>query len=109
MDRQVRLTIPRPDGSCLAEHCQAVEDQTGQWPEDNPLPEVPSERSQIWNWYWEIRRAIPAGFSGPQPIPYSEIFAWQSLTQRNIGPSDIYYFNLLDSAYLSSHNKYRTR
>lgn len=79
----------------------AVQGEEGkEWPEDCPLPEPPLALLDVWNWYWDLRSSGSVGFSGPNPLSYSEIQTWATLMQIDVTPSIVRYFRLMDSTYL---------
>lgn len=105
MERQVKLTALRKDGSTLLQHCISIEKQTGSWPSESPLPEIDPDGAFWWDWYWELRSATAYGQAGPNPISYQEIDCWRRLTARELRLIDIDMIIMLDRSYLNAMNK----
>lgn len=103
MRRHVKLFAPRKDGSCIADHIKAKldQDEEATWPEDTPLPELPEELQEIWDWYWSIREAVPNGANGAEPMSHLEIKAWAEMTNVTITPFILRLLRILDRAYLA--------
>ena len=87
-------------GSTLYEHCAAIEQQVGVWPEDYPRPEIPELGADIWDWFWQLRAAAAYGASGPSPLAYTEIEAWSRLFQTVLTPMEVRLIMALDQQYL---------
>jgi len=87
------------------EHLQQVERQTGFTPKalDNPT-EFPSLLMYIWSAFCSLNSARTAGFSGPNPITYTEIKAWKELTDTPLGPWDIQVLKRLDQVFIRTTN-----
>ena len=102
MRRHVTLFVPRKDGTKLADHLEAVVDQGGEWPEEFPLPEIPMEAIDIWDWYWDMRSANGSGFGGPEPVKYTEMEAWSRLTNTELPPGCVRLLRVLDMQYVNS-------
>lgn len=95
------LHKPRVDGSTIYDHCKAVYETTGKWPEEFPEPDVPEEGSIIWDWYWELRKAASNGFSGPNPLSFLEIEAWMRLMKIDLHSKSLQLILIMDQQYLS--------
>jgi len=48
-----------------------------------------------------------AGFSGPNPISYSEIKAWVDLTDQDLSAKDVEVIKMLDGVYMKVANSGR--
>lgn len=100
MRRYCVLFTARSNGAIIADSCQAIEDQTGEWPLDFPKPEIDETLEDVWEYYWQLRRATAGGVNGPQPISFTEIQAWATLCDIMILPQEIEDIRLLDDHYL---------
>jgi len=87
------------------EHLQQVERQTGFTPKalENPTP-FPSLLMYIWSAFIDLNSARTAGFSGPNPITYTEIKAWKELTDTPLKPWDIQVLKRLDQVFIRTTN-----
>jgi len=89
------------NGTTLREHLEQLERQTGgslaalEPPKEFPLPLVP-----IWSAFVALHSARTAGFSGPNPITYSEILAWKTLTESPLKPWEIEVIKQVDKVYM---------
>jgi len=63
------------------------------------LPEV---AQHIWYWFWQLNDRRQRGFDSPNPISYSDLKAWASLTNTYILPEEVEAIMAMDSAYLSA-------
>lgn len=100
MRRHCELFLPRKDGSVMIDHCISYESAKGEWPEEYPMPDVPDDGFEIWEDYWELRRATPSGINGAQSISFSEIDAWKRLYNKNLDVQGVYFIRILDEQYL---------
>lgn len=103
MRQHCELFLPRKDGSVMIDHCLSYENTKGEWPKEFPMPDIPEAGFEIWEMYWELRRATPAGLNGAQPIAFSEIAAWKQLYEKQVSTSEIYYIRLLDEQYMQTY------
>ena len=74
---------------------------------------IPACGQHIWDWFWELRKTAGVGFSSPNPITYTEIYAWQLLNHIIIYPWEIKIIRKLDETFLayaieSNANKKKT-
>lgn len=109
MNRHLALFARRRDGTAVMDHCRAVIEQTGLWPKDFPPPVVPLELLEVWEWYWELRRAAEVGRDGPGPLKFSEMLAWSRLRRIEPTSAELHWLTALDAAYLSEVNRNRNR
>ena len=110
MERHLVLFLPRKDGSIMHDHClrvaEAKEQETGvwQWPEEYPQPQVPVGLEEIWQWYWDLRASAGSGINGPEPLRYSEIVAWMTLSKEEILPTHLRFLRILDAQYMRTYH-----
>lgn len=82
-----------------------IERRTGEVPEDLIPPcEFPKLLSHIWSAFLRLNRSRRGGFSGPEPISYTEIKAYTDLTNRDLEPWEVDTIIELDQIYLRVSN-----
>lgn len=96
------FSISKPDKSGISkrEHLEQVERQTGKTPEELIGPQFPMSVSYIWSAFLALNSARTVGFSGPNPLTYTEIQAWLTLTNQHLSSRDIEAIKKLDIVYL---------
>lgn len=78
-----------------------MEKSTGRKPKELENPtEFPKPLSHVWSFFLELHSARTAGFSGPNPITFSEMEAWSKLTHQPINPFDVAVIKQIDNTYL---------
>ena len=65
-------------------------------------PEIPDAVVHVWDWWWHLNARRQTGGESVQPISYSEIYHWSSLTRTQITPSEIEMIIQMDDVYLRS-------
>jgi hypothetical protein len=63
-------------------------------------PEIPFYLEHIWEWFWQIRKGVQQGFSGPNPISWADINFWSNLLEIEIRPIEVEIIKEIDSVYL---------
>ena len=99
-----KLSIPDKDGVALRTYLEDVERQTGHTPLPLQGPDFPSLMEHVWSAFLSLHRARTMVYSGPQPITYSEIVAWQTLTGEQMSPWEIDVIKRLDMKYMEIVN-----
>ena len=61
----------------------------------------------VWGWFWELSQRRTAGFDSPNPLAWTEIQAWQTLTRTLILPEEIQLILMMDSAWLEAVAEHR--
>lgn len=56
----------------------------------------------LLEWFWDIRRGVPAGINGPDPLSMTEIANWSSLTGTVVRREEIGILREVDAAFLAS-------
>ena len=92
------------DGISLKEHLEKIEEQTGKTPKELENTHFPTLVQHIWSAFVNLSDARTAGFSGPNPLTYTEIQAWMDLTNTQLSARDIEAIKKLDTAYLRSQD-----
>jgi hypothetical protein len=84
---------------------EQVKKQIGHAPEglENPT-NFPSLLVHIWSAFCSLNSARTAGFSGPNPITYTEIQAWKELTDSPLKSWEIQVIKRMDEVYLRTAN-----
>ena len=95
-----KLSIPDKDGVTEREHLIQVERQSGRTPLALQGPEFPELLEHVWTAFLLLNNTRGQGFSGPLPISYQEIDAWQRMTQNMLLPWEIEAVKRLDAIYL---------
>ncbi len=104
-EHEFKLNKTDNNGITEREHLEQVERQTGHTPKalDNPT-EFPKLLLYVWSAFCSLNSARTAGFSGPNPITYSELNAWKELTETPLKAWDIQAIKRLDQVYLRAVN-----
>ncbi len=63
-------------------------------------PNIPESIEHIWPWFWDLHKTRSNGMSGPSPITYLEIQAWNNLTNNNIREIEVEFLKIMDRIYL---------
>ncbi|MGL5077744.1 MAG: phage tail assembly chaperone [Waterburya sp.] len=91
------------DPGSLRSQLLSVEKQTNQKPKElENLIELPSSCESAWVWFWDLSNSRTEGFSGSNPITYSDIKCYFDL--QDIKPLD-YEVSLIkrfDVAFLNA-------
>lgn len=61
---------------------------------------VPEAGIPLWNAFCELSATRTYGFSGPNPIPWTEIEAWSTLMRWPLEPHHVRAIRALDLAWL---------
>lgn len=56
----------------------------------------------MWSWYWALRRRAARGDGFSQPLGYSDIAAWATMTRTLVRPEEVEMLVAMDDAYLST-------
>lgn len=89
----------------LKEHLELIEEQTGKTPKELETKPFPMLVQYIWSAFVGLSDGRSAGFSGPNPLSYTEIKAWMDLTNEHLSPRDIEAIKKLDTAYLRKQHE----
>jgi len=92
-------------GISSKEHLEQVRKMTGHAPEglENPT-EFPKLLKHVWSFFLQLHQSRTAGFSGPNPITYSELKAWSDMTANVLHAYDVETIKKLDTLYLRTTN-----
>jgi len=58
----------------------------------------------VWSAFVSLNSARTAGFSGPNPITYTELKAWKELTETPLKAWDIQAIKRLDQVFIRVAN-----
>jgi hypothetical protein len=72
---------------------------------ESPEAEVPDNGAFIWEWFWELRRSQPPGFSGPVPISNLELTAWCQLTGNVVRREELAILRTMDARFCAEIEK----
>lgn len=106
------MDMPDDSGSSRREHLMQVLENT---PEDSELyystvaqieeiPEIPFYIEHVWNWFWQIHQGRTDGMSGPNPLTWHDLYAWQNVLQIQVRPFEFELIREIDSVYLKYIN-----
>lgn len=104
-EHEFKLNKTDDNGVTEREHLEQVRKQIGHAPEglENPT-KFPNLILHIWSVFCVLNSARTAGFSGPNPITYTEIQAWKELTETPLTPWELQVIKRLDQVYLRTAN-----
>lgn len=105
--------MPNEDGQTERESLEHVLEAS---PPDSPSylsayykiysgPQVPACLEHVWHWFHDLHSTRRAGFSGPDPLSFSEIQAWMNLTGTIVRPYEVQIIKALDNAFLKHMQK----
>lgn len=99
--QEFRLGSP-DDPNSQRSQLLSVEKQLGKTPKElENLLELPTSCETAWMWFWDLSSCRTEGFSGRNPIAYSEIKAYFELLKIDPIPVEIALIKRLDNVYLS--------
>lgn len=64
---------------------------------------MPDELVYLWRLFREVSSARQSSGYGPQPLPYTEILAWQTLSGVVLEPWELDAFRSLDTMVLGHY------
>lgn len=81
---------------------EQVERQTGTTPPElEGVPELPEAASHVLQWFYDLSATRSVGMA-LNPISYTEIQAWCSLTGSRPAPWEVAAIRQIDAAFLQS-------
>lgn len=66
------------------------------------VPPFPKEMSYLWQLYWRLRRRVPSGMSGREPVTHEAIVAFLAITKKTLTPWEVEVIEELDDLYRSA-------
>lgn len=90
-------------GGSLGDHIASIRKQQGK--EERQPPELPLDFAHLWNAFIELHQARGSSGFGPEPIRYSEIAAFRSLTGQDLSPWEVKVIRALDTLYLETSSQ----
>jgi len=78
--------------------------QTGIKPDVLNGPEFPDLCAHIWRDFLNLNKSRRMGFSGPDPITFQDVFAWQAVTGNILHPWEVSAIMAIDEAFMASLN-----
>ena len=103
-EHSFKLSKTDQEGVTEREHLQEVERQTGKTPQALIGPQFPTLVSHIWSAFAALSSARTNGFSGPNPLSYTEIKSWVELTNASVSARDVEAIKSLDIVFIRTHN-----
>jgi len=80
---------------------EQVEKQTGIRPPELDGPECPDAVEYLWKWFIELDNARGGNGFGLNPISYTELLAWATMTRANPSPWEVATLKRIDALFLS--------
>lgn len=102
---ELRLNAKAGPGGSIRKQLEQVWEQTGKRPAELVENELPEGTAHIWEWFLDLHRSRTSGAMTANPIPYSEILAWSTLTGNNPTPWEVGCLAALDAVWLNSTRK----
>lgn len=105
-EHDFKLSLPDKNGTPRRAHLEIAQEQVG-----FPLPELqyPCELPLVAEPVWEAYNSLQSGRTnngfGPNPLGWSEIAAWSSLTDVRLRPWEVKAIKRLDMLYLVTYAK----
>jgi hypothetical protein len=90
-----------PDGSTERDVLLSVERQTGKTPDALQGPPLPADAEHVWQWFLELHAGRGSNGFGPNPLSWSDLAAWASLTMRTVRPSEVDAIMMLDRLWMA--------
>jgi len=103
-EREFELGKPDKDGIALREHLEQIERQTGKRPKELENTDFPTLASNIWSAFIALSSSRSSGFSGPNPITFSEIKSWMQLTHSRLAAWEVEALKAIDLLYIKVHH-----
>ena len=104
-ENELSLQEKQGDGLSLRDHLESVERQTGITPDQlKPLP-FPEALEYIWRDFLELNDARTSNGYTLNPISYSELDAWNRLTNKQATTQDIGVIKMLDTVFLRHYQQ----
>lgn len=82
------------------DHLLQVRKVTGRAPSDLHGPPMPERLKHIWEMFLELHGGRSYNSGGPNPLSWSDLHAWASLTNTDLKPWEVHAIKALDSAWL---------
>jgi hypothetical protein len=92
-------------GGTLKANLESIWEQTGVKPEELQDIDFPEGAAHIWESFLDLHTSRGMGVNGPNPLTFSDILAWSTLTGLEITPFELNCITALDSLWLSTINK----
>lgn len=79
--------------------------QSGIKPEQLEEIEFPFLFERVWNFFSDLNQSRTSNGFGLNSLSYTEIYAWNQLTNSEITKKEVEILKLLDYEYLTIHQK----
>lgn len=89
-------------GGTLRDQAHAAFRQRGFVPEHLRSLPIPTGTEYLWEWFNELQGARTSNGFGANPITYTEMAAWATLSGRDLEPFEVRLLKDLDLLYLSA-------
>lgn len=94
-------------GITRREHLESISRQLGRPDPELKGPAVPEILAYLMEWFYELSSGRRFGFSGPEPLGWSDIQAWDELTDRRLHKWEAQILKQLDNLWLNQVNDRR--
>lgn len=96
-----KLDKPTGKGATEREHLEQVQKQTGRNVSGLETDvEFPNVLMHVWSAFVNLSNSRSAGFSGPNPLTYTEIKTWMELTDTPLKSWEVEAIKRLDAVYI---------
>lgn len=100
--------MPATGGASVGAHYRQLEKTTGvRYEEGEIAEELPDELAYLWTFFSELHNARSSNGYSPNPIAYSEIAAWSTLTDRRLAVWEVLCLRRLDDLWMKAWNHAR--
>jgi len=96
-------------GATAREHLEAIEARTGKRPTELDEAEIPDQLAHVWNWFTQLNAARSGNGYGPNPISYTEIASWASLTGAAPTSFEVLLIRAIDALCMAEANREQKR
>ena len=104
-EHQFNLNKPDANGVTKREHLEQVERQLGRNLRELESPtDFPNILANVWTAFCDMSNTRGQGFSGPNPITYTEIKDYKELTDTPLAPREVKLLKQLDAVYMRTTN-----
>ena len=85
-------------------HLEQVAKQLGHRPKELEAPKFPFPMAHVWSSFFSISGGRQFGYSGPQPLTFTGIKAWQETTDNTLEGWEVDVIKKLDLLYVRAIN-----
>ncbi len=86
----------------MRQNAEAFERQTGKRPPELDGPDLPPDLEHLWHWFLELHARRTSNGFGSNPLSWTDIFAWMTLTQPGARLEELKLVLALDNTWMAS-------